>query len=196
VTHKKHTTIVDVKSDDKFLYIATVIGPDPNAYPHMHKMPKLTLSIRAAEYNLDVEDPLALDMVLREHLYFRTGLPRYDVNGVHPLFYLPSVGAAASFMEKRIEEVRVDRKAPEIETGNRMLAGAVENKAASKGLVAVRDQLLLAQDSRIIEPVQFYRDQSRESAARPVDPVELLVTNYRLESNPVKETFKHPEEVK
>lgn len=180
MTHAKHTTIVDVKSDDRFLYVATVIGPDPDVYPHQHKMPKTILTIRAAEYDLDVEDPLVLDMVLRDHHYHEIG--DYHVNGIHPLFYMPSVEEAKSFMSDKIEEVRVDRIAPEFETGNRLLAGAIQNKVATKALVSVRDQLLQAFDRRLAEPIQYYRDKGRAQLAQPakrVDPVEQLLQVYK-----------------
>jgi hypothetical protein len=179
MTHAKHTTIVETKSDEKFLYIATVVGPDPNAAPYYHRLPKITLTCRAAEYNLDIEDPLALDITMREHLYHMSNLEPYEKNGLHPLLTLPSVELATEFMAMRIEDVRVDRKAPQEVSGNRMLAGAVKNKAATKALVEVHEGLLRAYDKRVIEPLQFYRDQIREKLATPEDPIEALLRSYK-----------------
>jgi hypothetical protein len=165
------------------MYIQTVIGPDPNVWPHQHKMPKLTLAFRAAEYDMDPEDPFALDLVMREYFYHDTDKPHYEKGGVHPLFYLPSVEEARTFMESRIEEVRVDRKAPQGDS--RLLAGAVKAKAATKALVEVRDIFLKSVDKRVAEPIQFYRDQSRDRMATrqraglKLDPVEVLLRGYQ-----------------
>jgi len=181
MTHAKHTTIVSVSSDDDHLYILSVIGENPNANPYPHKLPKLALCIRAFEYDLDPEDPLALDLVLRTHYYSDTGNPPIEQNGIHPLFLLPTVAEAAAFVEDRIEEVRADRLAPEVETGARMLAGAVETKVATKALVSVRSQLLKATDRRLAEPVAYYRDQIRDELKDQfkLDPAEQLLERYR-----------------
>lgn len=188
MTHEKHTTIVQVESDDRFLYIASTIGPDTDVVPHMHKLPKLALTVRAAEYNLDVEDPLALDLILRSHWYPQidgSTTPSYEKNGIPPLLYMPSVQEASTFMDERIEEVRVDRKAPPKDTGSRMLAGAIRNKDCTKGLVVVRDKLLSAYDRRLAEPVQFYRDQAREKfqEQQNANPVANFLRNYQAQKN-------------
>jgi len=180
MSHLKHTTILSAEElDDAHIVIISSVGTEGLTYPH--KMPKLALGIRAAEYGLDPEDPFALDLVMREHLYPWTDHPSYEVNGVHPLFYLPSVTDAVEFMRERIEEVRVDRLAPPEETGNRMLAGAVANKVASKGLVRTRDHLLKATDKRLINPVQDHRDALRERLKneRQVGPAERFLRHLK-----------------
>jgi hypothetical protein len=182
MSHDKNTTISAVESlGDTHIVIYSEIGPEGSSRTHAHKMPRLTLAIRAAEYGLDVEDPFALDLVMREHLYLQTGLPRYEVDQVHPLFYLPSVAEALAFMQERIEEVRVDRQAPAEETGNRMIANAVLNKAATKAAGQVRSHLLKSCDKRIIAPVQDTRDQLREETAqaRSLSPVEQFIARHQ-----------------
>jgi hypothetical protein len=122
-------------------------------------------------------------MVMREHFYHETGLPSYEKSGVHPLFYLPSVEEAKEFMGHRIEEVRIDRKAPQGDA--RLLEGAIQTKVASKALVQVRDMFLKSVDKRVTEPIQFYRDQSRDRletrkrAGMSLDPVAALVRSYQ-----------------
>ena len=154
----------------------------------MHKLPKLALCVRAYEYDLDPEDPLALDMVLRTHFHPFTGKPPIAKDGLDPLFTLPTIDAAVANMEDRLEEVRVDRKAPAAETGARRLAGAIETKVATKALVSVRSQLLKATDKRLAEPVAYYRDQLRDqiAAEATITPADRFLQQYRNEQADAK----------
>jgi hypothetical protein len=181
MTHAKHTTIVAVEDKGDSIWVRSTIGEGEGAYPDTHMIPKLALGVRAAEYDLDPEDPRVLDMILRLPHHPETGKPRIErADGRPPLYYLPTVAEAIDFMDARVEEVRVDRLAPAADTGNRMLADAVTNKAATKGLVQARDHLLKSVDKRLVEPIQYYRDQIRDEVKREValTPADRLLRSF------------------
>lgn len=182
MTHPKNTTMMDVTDKDGYIRLFKLIGEPGKELPEIHYIPPLSLGIRASEYDMDPEDPRVLEMILRLHHHPETGEAKIeDHQGRPPLYTMKTVAAAADFIGERIEEVRVDRIAPAAETGNRMLADAVGNKAATKALVQVRSRLLKAVDKRLVEPVQYYRDAERERVAREeeLDPAERILMQYR-----------------
>jgi hypothetical protein len=184
MTHAKHTTMVDVTDRGENIRLYSLVGEEGNQLPDIHYIPKIALGIRAAEYDLDPEDPRVLEMILRIHHHSDTGKPRIErEDGRPPLYTMETVAAARDFIGDRIEEVRVDRKAPAIETGARMLAGAIENRVATEALVQARSMLLKFVDKRLVEPVQHYRDQMREEVAREVvlTPADRMLRQFDID---------------
>lgn len=126
------------------------------------QMPKETLAIRAAEYDVEVDDPFALELVMREHLI------RSD-DFVAPLYTDLSAQELRAEMDRRLEAVRVEHGAPA--GADRLIARAVELDKASDGMVEAHRLFLTHADPDIREVVQEYRDRERarlkKSGARP-----------------------------
>lgn len=146
--------------DPRFLTVTRDIG----GVIHTNVMPRETLAIRAAEYDLDPHDPLALDIVLLEDFHI-------GHDDVHPLFSTKSVESARIIMADRIEAIRERKGAP---TGrNRMMADAVANGAASVGLVDFHRFSHVHVPEVDPAVVAFLRELSRHKAAARSEPTTL-----------------------
>lgn len=143
---------------DKFVHIMRRHTEGDRVWESLQRMPKETLALRAFEYDGHYEDPKFLDHVLLEHLIETSGDEQF-----HPLF-TEEIPKALEIVEDRIEGVRTSYGAPQGE--NRLMAHAVSNKAASKGLVVVRDLLLRNADDKLRDPVVFFRDMERQRVAK------------------------------
>src|SRR4051812_20303885 len=86
---------------DGYLYVIRTL----DGIQQPNKMPKEMLAIRAAEYNLDVRDPMALDIMLLEP--FMT-----EQDDVHPLYAEAKIEDALTIIWGRVENVRVKHGAP------------------------------------------------------------------------------------
>lgn len=122
---------------------------------NLERMPRETLAIRAAEYDLDPEDPFALDLVLLERFYSPA-----DPEEIHPLFAAPSVAAAERAMRERIAEVQDAHGAP---VGKlRPLAAAIAAGKATEGAGKAHRHLQRGANPQVRGAVQFLRDRERE----------------------------------
>lgn len=144
-------TIVDGElSESRYTHVMRdEVYEDGTAGTHIHRMPKEILSLRAAEYDLPVDDPRVLDMVLLEHLILTDDLP-----DPHPLFAADSVKDALKQMEKMLDILRERHGQPK----EKFLANA---KNPSQGLIVVQGLLHAHTDSSVIEPVKYFRDKER-----------------------------------
>jgi hypothetical protein len=138
-----------------YLVVARTLDGELN----LERMPRETLAIRAAEYDLEPDDDFILDMVLLE----RFDEPE-DPEELHPLFATSTIKGALKVMHSRIDVVRTTHGAPR--NANRVLARAVANGAASKGLVRAQKLLIKNADRDVDEPVRKFRDRERERLAR------------------------------
>jgi hypothetical protein len=128
----------------------------------IERMPKETLAIRAAEYDLEPDDPRVLDQVLLEGFY----VPE-DPDEIHPLFKEATVADALAIMEQRIEQVRNDNGAPK-EPAMRSLFHAADLDASTQGLTDAKRLLLDNVDPDLAQWVKINRDEGRKAPA-PVE---------------------------
>lgn len=150
-------TITGAEMDEsgRYIHVHRTLRDGTDERLMIEKMPCETLGIRAAEYDLDVDDPVVLDLVLLEGFY----RPE-DPDEVHPLFSADSVAQAYRVMRDRLEVVRTQHGAPEFP--NRLMASAVANGNASDGLVRARALLLEhSTPPGLREHVQVLRDAER-----------------------------------
>lgn len=144
---------------------------------HLRKEPKIVLAIRAAEYNLDVDDPFVLDMILMEP-FIRVE----DEDEIHPLYAADTVFEAGEILRKRVDDTQELHGAP---TGPlRVMAKAIEAKKATQGLVVVQKLLLQNADKRVRGPIQTLRDRERNRMKKkPVTFLDRLVWKAEQENH-------------
>lgn len=148
--------IVDVQyGGDRWLHVHRTL----DGVLQINRMPREMLAMRAAEYNLELDDPFALDMMLLENFY-----PNHDPEASHPLHVSETIEEAVVVMKERIEWVRNEHNAPQ--GANRMIADAIANSAATQGAVDTQRLLIKHGDKGVIQPVQFFRDKIREEKKR------------------------------
>lgn len=123
---------------------------------HKTRWPKETLGIRAAEYDLEPEDPEVLELVMLE-----PWVTEFDPHEVHPLFAAKSVAKALDIMRARLERVREVHGSPK-DPAKRMLARAVANGHATRGLVLAHGHFHKHVHPGLVVPVQAMRDEGRE----------------------------------
>jgi AcrR family transcriptional regulator len=124
----------------------------------VHRMPREILAIRAAEYNLEVDDPFALDLLLLERFI--------DVNPEEtpPLYSRSTIAEAVEEMKNRIEVVRATHGSPA--EPRRLLAHGIDAGIATDGLVEAQRLLLKHVHEDIIEPTKFFRNEIRAHVRR------------------------------
>src|SRR4051794_7828253 len=83
---------------------------------HGERMPKETLAIRAAEYNLEPDDPRALDIVLLEMFYTPD-----DPDEIHPLYRMRNIDDALNEVLRRIQIVRDQNNISGLELAHSLL---------------------------------------------------------------------------
>jgi hypothetical protein len=163
-----------------FLVVARTLDGELN----LERYPREVLAIRAAEYDLEPDDDFVLDLVLLE----RFDEPE-NVEETHPLFAASTVKGALKVMHSRIDTVRTVHGAPR--NANRMMARAVANKAASKGLVRAQNLLVKNADRDVDEPVRRLRDLERERMARLLSPGETgMAAHLRRELSRVEQSIR------
>jgi hypothetical protein len=141
---------------DGYLYVIRTL----DGIQQPNKMPKEMLAIRAAEYNLDVRDPMALDIMLLEP--FMT-----EQDDVHPLYAEAKIEDALSIIWGRVENVRVKHGAPK-EPQMRSLFHAADLRESTQGLTDTKKALLHHANPDIGTWVKMNRDTGRrQMAERP-----------------------------
>jgi hypothetical protein len=134
---------------------------DGTVLNNVERMPKETLAIRAAEYNLETDDPWALDIVLLERFH------RPEVEDtLHPLFAAPTIADALKVMKSRIELARDEHGAPK-QMPMRSLFHAADKNESTQGLSDAKGLLLEHADPEVRWPVQFNRDMERKHYRKP-----------------------------
>jgi hypothetical protein len=146
---------------DGFLYIERTL--DGGELPHLHKMPKEMLAIRSAEYNLPVDDPRALDIVLMEIWVEEPPGEKYA-----PLYSAPTVEDALEIIMQRVEDAKTRHGAPE-QPQMRSLFHAADLPESTQGLTDVKAKLLEHADPEFQKWVHIHRDAARESIRTNMD---------------------------
>jgi hypothetical protein len=131
----------------------TIDGVFYKACPN--RMPKETLSIRAAEYDLELDNPFALDLLLLENY-----IPNVDMDEIPPLFTTDTIEEAVSIMEERVEDARNEHGAPK-EPMMRSLFHAAELDESTQGLTDVKRMLFKHHDKEIGRWVKINRDMGK-----------------------------------
>jgi hypothetical protein len=124
-----------------------------DGHPNKHRYPKEILAIRAAEYNLEWDDPRVLDMVLLEHL-----IPDPEER-FHPL-YLMDPHEAIEVVSNRIEVVKQQHDAPEGDAGKLLLAA--DTDAATLGLKKTKKEMFQRAPRDIDWIIRHHRDSTRK----------------------------------
>jgi hypothetical protein len=152
---------------DGFLYIERTI--DGGTVPHQNKMPKESLAIRAAEYNIEPDDPIALNMLLMEN-FIVLSQPQPH----HPLHTCDDIGEALEIVMAQVEDAKTRNGAP-TEPHLRCLYAAADLPVpeSTQGLTDVRERLLNYCDDSIPIWVRVHRDENRKQARRE-NPYNLL----------------------
>lgn len=141
---------------DGFLYIQRTI--DGGLVPAQNKMPRETLAIRAAEYNIAPDDPRALDMLLMES-YIVLDEPE----DAHPLHRCDDIDEALEIIGGRIDAAKTLHNAPK-DPRLRSLFHAADLPVpeSTQGLTDVKATLLNYCDDSIPIWVKVFRDEARK----------------------------------
>jgi hypothetical protein len=141
--------------DGKHIIVTrTITEDDGSSRTYPERFPKETLAIRAAEYNLPVDDPRVLDQILLEGFY------PADPNEHHPLFASETIEEAVEIMTARIEHVRNANGAPK-QPQMRSLFHAADLAESTQGLTDAKALFLKHADPAVAVWVQILRDQGR-----------------------------------
>lgn len=151
-----------------------LISSTRDGQPTIMRMPKETLAIRAAEYDLTPDDPRVLDMVLLEGLY-----QPEDPDEVHPLYSEATVADALATMEERIEQVRNEHGSPK-EPQMRSLFHAADLDASTQGLTDAKRVLLEHADPEIMGWVRYNRDTNRHQITNDSKSLTEVVKNQAM----------------
>jgi len=144
--------IVKAEVQGEYILVYRLIDGKQN----INRMPKQILSVRAAEYDLPVDDPRVLDIVLLEGYYEPD-----DPEEIHPLFSSNTIEDALEAIQKRIEKVRDDNGAPK-KMPMRSLFHAADTSESTQGLTEAKEVLLEHADPEIGLWVQINRDEARK----------------------------------
>jgi|SRR5690349_523038 len=159
------TGIVD--PGDGFLYLERTIDSSPNK--RYNKMPRETLAIRAAEYNLEPDHPKALDIMLMEPFIVYT-----EPQPFHPLHTCDTIEEALQIVWAQVEDAKTRNQAP-TEPHLRSLFHAADLPVpeSTQGLTDVKERLLHYCDDTVPIWVKVYRDEERKKVRRD-NPYNLL----------------------
>lgn len=147
------------ESEGKWIIVwRTITEDDGTVRTYPHRYPNVTLAIRAAEYDLEPDDPRVLDIMLLEDFY-----PSHP-DDKHPLFHASSVAEALAIMEERIETIRNEHGAPK-EPQMRSLFHAADVEESTQGLTDAKTLFLKHADPSIGWAVKVNRDEGRKSIA-------------------------------
>lgn len=152
---------------DGFLYIERTIDGGPNL--HYNKMPRETLAIRAAEYNLEPDHPKALDIMLMEPFIVLDKPQPY-----HPLYTCSTIEEALDIVWGQVEDTKTKNGAPEEPVLRSLfLAADLPVPQSTQGLTDVKERLLHYCDDKVPIWVKIYRDKERKVVRRD-KPYSLL----------------------
>jgi hypothetical protein len=153
--------------NDGFLYLERTIDGAP--IPQYNKMPTQTLAIRAAEYDLSPDDPMALDIVLMENFIVLDKPQPF-----HPLHTCKTIDEALRIVWAQVEDAKTRNDAPE-EPHLRSLFRAADLPVpqSTQGLTDVKERLLNYCDDKAPIWVTIHRDEQRKMANREI-PYNLL----------------------
>lgn len=147
--------------DGKHIIVTrTITEDDGTSRTYPERFPKETLAIRAAEYNLSVDDPRVLDQILLEGFY------PADPDERHPLFSSATIEEAVEIMTERIEHVRNANGAPQ-RPQMRSLFHAADLDESTQGLTDAKDLFLKHADPGVTVWVQVLRDEGRAAQHIP-----------------------------
>lgn len=150
-----------------------VIRRTLDGMPFAQRQPKDVLFLRAAEYNLEPDDPRVLDMVLLE--CFTVWDPTMVVA---PLYQQIDIEEALSIVEGKIEDVRVEHGAPE-EPMMRQLFTAADLEESTEGLTLAKT-ILFKGDHRVMPWHKIMRDEGRKEMASVSTPMEQMLKGQAL----------------
>lgn len=146
--------------DDGFLYIERTI--DGGAVPHLNKMPRETLAIRAAEYNLQPDDPRAMDIMLMEPFIVLDKPQIYA-----PLYTCSDIDEALEIVWGHVEDAKTRNGAPEHPVLRSLFRAAdLPVPESTQGLTDVKERLLNYCDDTVHIWVQAHRDNARKGYKR------------------------------
>ncbi len=143
--------IVDVASEGPWTYVSRIEGGAES----IERMPRETLAIRAAEYNLEVDDPRALEIVLLERFYNAE-----DPDEIHPLYKMRNIDDALNEAQRRIQVVKDEHNVT--------------------GLEVAKDVLLEHAPNDIAWAVQHQRDIARDQVRRRQPSFTERIVNHSL----------------
>jgi hypothetical protein len=141
--------------DDGFLYVARTI--DGGAVPHLNKMPRDMLAIRAAEYNLAPDDPKAMDIMLMEPFIVLEKPQPY-----HPLHTCDTIDEALEIVWAQVEDAKTRDDAPKDPILRSLFRAAdLPVPESTQGLTDVKERLLNYCDDKAPIWVTVHRDENR-----------------------------------
>lgn len=147
---------------DGFLYIERTI--DGGEVPHKEKMPRETLAIRAAEYNIPPDDPRAMDIMLMElFIVYREPQP------YHPLHTCDTIDEALEIVWAQVEDAKERNGAPkEPILRSLFLAADLPVPESTQGLTDVKGKLLNYCDDKAPHWVKVHRDENRKTVRKHI----------------------------
>lgn len=92
--------------EDRWIHIERLHREGDKEWTSLHRMPKEILAIRAAEYNLEVDDPRVMDIVLMEPFFPET------TDEVHPLYSRGTVAEALTVQESHLQAAKKKHGTP------------------------------------------------------------------------------------
>jgi len=151
----------------------TITDDEGNSRTYPERFPKETLAIRAAEYDLEVDDPRVLDQILLEGFYDEA-----NPLETHPLHGEKTIADALAVMEKRVERVRNKHGAPK-EPKMRSLFHAAELDESTQGLTDAKRLFTKHADPTVGTWVKIMRDEGRRAAKNTRNPniIEAMKTS-------------------
>jgi hypothetical protein len=145
----------ELSPDGKFIIVVRSFGPGQGG--DIERMPKETLAIRAAEYNLEIDDPMAMDLVMLERFQ-----EDQDPNETHPLYASATVEEALDIMRVRIENARNLHGAPQ-DVEHRNLFTAADTPESSQGLKDLKGLFVEHSHPDTAIWVKINRDEGRKA---------------------------------
>jgi len=125
-------------------------------YPLAQKCPKDLLALRAAEYNLDIEDPRAFDMVMME-MWVST--PEEEV--IHPLYRCEYIEESLEIVMSRVDEAKKTHGHPE-DKWSLFHAADLPEPESTKGLTDSKEIFLTRADKDVMRWQKIMRDEGRK----------------------------------
>jgi hypothetical protein len=135
---------------------------------YLQRFPKESLAIRAAEYNLEPDDPRVLDILLMEFVVLQETIGR-----VHPLYREDTIEEALAIVEKYIDDVKTEHGAP-TEPKMRSLFHAADSPKSTQGLTDTKAILLEHADPDIGVFIKMNRDEGRKVFGKLKEPETLF----------------------
>jgi hypothetical protein len=147
----------ELSKDGKYITVYRDITEDNGEF-HKNvpeRFPKETLAIRAAEYDMEIDDPRVLDQILLEGFY-----QTKETDNPDPLFNL-DISDARDLVQERVEQVRIDNGAPE-DPIMRSLFHAADVEESTQGLTEAKRLFLEHADPNVTLWVKYRRDTIKQ----------------------------------